>query len=56
MSLAWVLNDERVTSVIIGTSSPQQLMSNLKALQNLSFTEEELQIIDVIADNPLISF
>ena len=33
MSLAWVLNDERVTSVIIGTSSPQQLMSNLKALQ-----------------------
>lgn len=56
MSLAWVLNDERVTSVIIGTSSPQQLMSNLKALQNLLFTEEELQIIDVIADNPLISF
>ena len=56
MSLAWVLNDARVTSVIIGTSSPQQLMSNLKALQNLSFTEEELQIIDVIADNPLISF
>ena len=56
MSLAWVLNDERVTSLIIGTSSTQQLMSNLEALKHLSFDKEELQKIDEIVENPLISF
>ena len=56
MSLAWVLNDERVTSVIIGTSSTQQLMSNLEAIKHLSFDREELQKIDEIVANPLISF
>ena len=56
MSLAWVLNDERVTSVIIGTSSTQQLMSNLEAIKYLSFDREELQKIDEIVANPLISF
>lgn len=56
MSLAWVLNDERVTSVIIGTSSTQQLMSNLEALKHPSFDKEELQRIDEIVENPIISF
>ena len=56
MSLAWVLNDNRVTSVILGTSSPQQLTSNLEALNNLLFDHEELQTINEIIDNPLISF
>ena len=56
MSLAWVLNDERVSSVIIGTSSPQQLRSNLEALKHLSFGQEELEKIDKIVENPIISF
>lgn len=56
MSLAWVLNDERVSSVIIGTSSPQQLRSNLEALKHLSFDKEELEKIDKIVENPIISF
>jgi L-glyceraldehyde 3-phosphate reductase len=56
MSLAWVLNDERVSSVIIGTSSPQQLRSNLEALKHLSFDQEELEKIDKIVENPIISF
>ena len=56
MSLAWVLNDKRVTSVIIGTSSTQQLHSNLEALKHLSFDKEELQKIDKIVENPIISF
>lgn len=48
MALAWVLKDERITSVIVGSSSVQQLACNLKALNNLGFTEEELNDIEQI--------
>ena len=43
MALAWLLKDERVTSVLVGASSVGQLMDNLKSLQNLSFSADELQ-------------
>ena len=46
MSLAWILNDERVTSVIIGSSSVNQMQKNLMALQSPPFTPEELQEIE----------
>ncbi len=49
MAIAWLLKDKRVTSVIIGASSTQQLEDNLKALNNLAFNEEELRQIDAIA-------
>lgn len=48
MALAWLLNDKRMTSVIIGTSSVNQLKDNIKALDNLSFAQEELAAIDSI--------
>lgn len=48
MALAWVLKDERMTSVIVGASSVKQLADNLHALDNLSFTSEELLLIDGI--------
>lgn len=48
MSLAWLLKDESVTSVIIGASSVGQLADNLKALDNTSFTQEELSLIENI--------
>lgn len=48
MALAWLLHDERVTSVIIGASSVGQLKNNLRACQNKVFTPEELQQIDTI--------
>ncbi len=48
MALAWLLKDEKVTSVIVGTSSLEQLQMNLKALKNTSFSEEELAQIDRI--------
>ena len=47
MALAWLLKDERVTSVLIGASSVAQLMDNLKALDNISFSGEELQEIEI---------
>ena len=46
MALAWVLKDDEVTSVLIGASKPGQILDNIKALDNCSFTEEELKKID----------
>jgi L-glyceraldehyde 3-phosphate reductase len=48
MALAWVLKDERITSVIIGASKPEQVLDSVQCLQNISFTKEELNTIDSI--------
>lgn len=48
MALAWLLKDNRVTSVLVGASSVAQLMDNLKALQQTTFSEDELQMIENI--------
>jgi L-glyceraldehyde 3-phosphate reductase len=46
LALAWVLRDARVTSVLIGASSVQQLDDNLDVLDNLELSQEELDAID----------
>ena len=46
MALSWILKDEYVTSVIIGSSSVGQLEKNLKALNSAPFSAEELQEIE----------
>lgn len=48
MSLAWLLRDGRVTSVIIGASSAAQIGENLRALRNTSFTDEECARLDAL--------
>jgi L-glyceraldehyde 3-phosphate reductase len=48
MALAWVLKDDGITSVIIGASKPAQILDNIKAIENTSFTEEELRLIDSV--------
>ena len=48
MALAWLLRDPRVTSVLIGSSRPDQITDSFKALQNTVFSEEELQLINTI--------
>ncbi len=48
MALAWLLRDERVTSVLIGTSSVEQLKDNLGVLKNTEFNEFELNNIEEI--------
>lgn len=54
MALSWLLKDTRVTSVLIGASRPEQLAENVRALDNLLFTEEELTRIDQhVADGEL---
>lgn len=49
MALAWLLRDARVSSVIIGASSVEQIAQNLRALQSPVFSDGELERIDGIA-------
>jgi len=49
MALAWALRDERVTSLVIGASRPEQLEQNVAALENPDFSSEELAEIDKYA-------
>ena len=49
MSLAWLLHDGKVTSVLTGASKPQQILDNIGALKNTHFNDEELKLIDEIS-------
>ena len=46
LALSWALRDPRITSVLIGASSVAQLEENVAALNNTSFSTEELDAID----------
>ena len=48
MALAWILKDNRVTSVLIGASKPAQLADSLHCLENTNFSEAELNAIEAI--------
>ncbi|GGZ42492.1 L-glyceraldehyde 3-phosphate reductase [Streptomyces bluensis] len=48
LALAWVLRGGRVTSALIGASSPEQLEDSVAAIRNLDFAPEELARIDGI--------
>ena len=56
LALAWLLKDERITSVLIGASKPEQLDDSLHCLKNLQFSPEELATIEQILGNqPVLS-
>ena len=46
MALAWVYAHPAVTSVLIGASKPEQILENLRMLNNTTFTQDELDAID----------
>lgn len=48
MALSWCLRDSRVTSALIGASSPAQIIENVGAARNTTFTEGEIAAIDSI--------
>lgn len=48
MALAWLQKDKRITSVLIGASSVQQLNNNIDCLQNLNFSLDEINAIEKI--------
>jgi L-glyceraldehyde 3-phosphate reductase len=49
MALAWTLRDSRMTSTLVGASSVEQLEQNVRALERLEFTDDELAEIDRFA-------
>jgi L-glyceraldehyde 3-phosphate reductase len=51
MAIAWVLRKPAVTSALIGASSVKQLEENLAALNNLKFSDEELDQIESILNS-----
>jgi L-glyceraldehyde 3-phosphate reductase len=48
LTLAWTLRNPAVTTALIGASRPQQIKENVAAMNNASFTDEELKQIDAI--------
>jgi L-glyceraldehyde 3-phosphate reductase len=46
LALAWALRDPRMTSLVLGASSVEQLDANLAALEDLSLTDDELAAVD----------
>ena len=49
MALSWVMKDGVATSVLIGASSPGQILDNIGMVKNMKFTDEELRLIDEIS-------
>jgi L-glyceraldehyde 3-phosphate reductase len=48
MALSWILKDNRVTSVLVGVSKPEQLTDSLQCLKNIMFSSDELNEINAI--------
>lgn len=48
MALSWVLKDERITSVLVGASKPEQVMDSAKAIRKMQFSKEEIDAIEAI--------
>lgn len=48
MAIAWLLKDDRITSVLVGASTPAQILENVKSIENLTFSKQELKTIDDI--------
>lgn len=48
MAVSWILKDKRVTSVIVGASSVDQLANNIESVNNINFSQEEIQEINNI--------
>jgi len=48
MAIAWVLKDERITSVILGASKPKQVTDAIGAIKNYNFSKDELVKIESI--------
>ena len=51
MAISWILRDGKVTSVLIGASSPEQIKENAKAAFKTKFTDDELRAIDSVLNS-----
>lgn len=51
MAIAWILRHDSITTVLVGASSIKQIKENAAAIDNLAFTEDELNQIEKILNN-----
>lgn len=51
MALSWILRDKRVSSVLVGVSSEEQLIENVESLENQEFSDGELTLINKIVSS-----
>ena len=51
MAIAWLLKDERVTTVLVGVSSVRQLKENIRATENIEFSKKELKRIEQVLNS-----
>ena len=51
MALSCILKDDKVTSVLIGASKPEQILDNIKIIGHTDFSDEELKKIDNIVNS-----
>ena len=49
MALSWILKDGIVTTVLAGASKTSQILDNIKAVENIDFSDEEIKKINDIA-------
>jgi L-glyceraldehyde 3-phosphate reductase len=52
MCIAWVLRDPRVTTAVLGASRVSQVVENVRTIENLEFSEEEVRMIEEISPGP----
>ena len=48
MAIAWILHNPAVTTVLVGASRPEQIADNVKAIENLYLTDDEIDEIERI--------
>jgi L-glyceraldehyde 3-phosphate reductase len=48
MAISWILKEKRITSVLIGASKTSQITDSVKAIENIVFSEKEIQEIEAI--------
>jgi L-glyceraldehyde 3-phosphate reductase len=53
MALSWILKDQRMTSLIIGASKPEQVTDSIQCLKNHDFSSDELNAIEEILSQPV---
>ena len=51
IALSCILKDDKVTSVLIGASKPEQILDNIKIIGHTDFSDEELKKIDDIVNS-----
>lgn len=55
LAISWALRDERMTSLVVGARTVDQLDENWRALQSLELSSDELAAIDVILDDSVVA-